>query len=182
MAASTASLALLPAVDAAGALLIVAGAFKLSRPPAAQRALGEAGWRIPGTLVRCLGAAELALGAALVARPGPLTAAAAALAYACFALFLVRLMRRARADVDCGCFGPSGGTASALHVWLNAALAAACATAVVAPPPPPAWIAGQTPLTAIALCLGLGAVVYAAFLAFTVVPRAWSAYTAEESR
>jgi hypothetical protein len=174
--------ALLPAVAAAGGLLIVAGAFKAARPAATRAVLVAAGFRAAGPAVRLLGAAEIALGAALLLRPGRVDAALAAAAYACFALFVVRLLRRGADGVDCGCFGGAGGEASAFHLWLNVTLCAVCALAAAAPPPPLTWIAGLEPLTGVALLLGVAAIVYAAFLAFTLVPKAWGSYASEEAR
>ena len=170
---------LAPLVALAGALLVAAGAIKVVRPAAARAALNAVG--LPGRVrtVRALGVAEIAAGAALVAHPVPLTAAAGAIAYACFALFVIRLMR---AHAECGCFGAAGGEASAYHAALNAFLAGACALAAFVPPPEPSWIAHEPPLTSATYALGLVAAVYAAYLAYTLVPRAWSSYSAEAPR
>jgi hypothetical protein len=172
----------LPAAFAAGGLLIVAGVWKAVRPGPAQAALVTAGWRVPAPAVRLLGAVEIALGSAFVLRPGPATGTGAALAYASFALFVVRLLRRARGGVECGCFGPTSGEATAFHAWLNGVLCAVCVAAAVAPPPPASWVAGRAPLTAIALAAGLAAIAYATYLAFTLVPAAWGAYEPERPR
>jgi hypothetical protein len=180
--ASAAGLALIPAAFAAGALLIVAGGWKVVRPGPAHAALTTAGWRLPLAVVRSFGAVEVALGSALMLKPGPASAAGAAIAYACFALFVVRLLRRADAEVQCGCFGPASGEATTFHACLNVALCAVCAVAAVIPPPPVPWIAAQTPLVALALVTGIGAIVYATYLAFTLVPGGWSAYKAERPR
>jgi len=170
---------LAPLVALAGALLVIAGAIKVVRPATARAALAAARFPARAPAVRALGIAEIAAGAALVVRPGPLTAAIVAFGYACFALFIVRLRR---AHVECGCFGAAGGEASALHTVLNGFLAAACAVAALAPPPQPSWIAHAPPLTAAAYALGLAGAVYAAYLAFTLVPRAWSSYSPEAPR
>jgi hypothetical protein len=180
--ASITGLALLPAVFAAGGLLIVAGGWKAVRPAPALAALTTAGWPLPRPVVRSIGAVEIALGSALMLEPGPASAAGAAIVYACFALFVVRLLRRAHAGVECGCFGPTSGEATAYHVWLNSALCAVCALAAVVPPPPVSWVAGRTPLSAFALAVGLGAIAYATYLAFTLVPGAWNAYESDRPR
>ncbi|MEA2483053.1 MAG: Methylamine utilization protein MauE, partial [Thermoleophilaceae bacterium] len=155
MEASAAGLVLLPAVFAAGGLLIVAGGWKVVRPGPALAALTTAGWRPPRAVVRSVGAVEMALGGALMLEPGPASAAGAAIAYACFALFVMRLLRRAHAGVECGCFGPMSGEVTAYHVWLNSALCAVCALAADVPPPPVSWVGGRTPLSAFALVTGL---------------------------
>ena len=171
--------ALAPLVALAGALLAIAGAIKVARPATARAALNAAGLPGRGYVVRALGIAEIAAGAALLIRPAPLTAAAGAVAYACFAVFIVRLRR---AHVECGCFGPAGGEARAYHAVLNAVLASTCALAALAPPPQPGWIAHEPLLVAAAFVAGLAGAVYAAYLAYTLVPRAWSSYSPESPR
>jgi hypothetical protein len=109
--------------------------------------------------------------------PSTLTAALAALAYGVFCLFTVRLLRMADEGVDCGCFGGAGSEVSGAHVALNAAAFAVCAASAVAPPPGLGWVLHRAPLTAVAVCVGTGAIAYASFLAFTVFPRAWQSYS-----
>jgi hypothetical protein len=168
---------LLPAFSAAAILLVIAGASKIASPYMAQASLSTAGLPAPLTGVRVLALAEAAVGAAALIEPTPLTAAAAALAYGAFCLFTLRLLRLADEGVDCGCFGGAGSEVGGVHVGLNAAAFAVCVAAALAPPPDLGWVFHRTPLTAIAVCIGTGAIAYASFLAFTVLPRAWQSYS-----
>jgi hypothetical protein len=168
---------LLPAFSAAAVLLVIAGAAKIASPYMAQASLSTAGLPAPLDVVRALALGEAAVGAAALLEPSTITAALAALAYGVFCLFTLRLLRMADAGIDCGCFGGAGSEVGGVHVALNAAALAVCATAAVAPPPDLGWVLHRTPLTAIAVCVGTGAIAYASFLAFTVLPRAWQSYS-----
>jgi hypothetical protein len=174
---STLALVLLPALTAAGLLLVVSGAIKVARPGPAHAALAAAGLVLPSWCVRALGAAEGALGVFVVLRPGATSALAAALAYGGFALFVARLRRIAGGDAGCGCFGADGGAATTYHALLNALVCGICVAAIVAPPPGPSWLLSRPPLEAAAFGLGTCAIAYACLLAFSAVPRAWRSYT-----
>ncbi len=165
-------MALLPAFDVACVLMVVAGALKLKAPAATKRSLELAGLRAP---VRLLGLAEIAVGAWAAVRPGPLSAGLVALAYGGFCAFMLRL-RRVAPGADCGCFGGSEAKAEPLHVVLNALACAVAVAAAISTPPALSWIAGRSALVAVPLVLGTAAAAYAAYLMFTVVPTAWSAY------
>jgi uncharacterized membrane protein YphA (DoxX/SURF4 family) len=168
---------LLPAFAVAAILLVVAGASKIASPYMTQASLSTAGLPAPLAAVRVLALAEVAIGAAALIEPTTLTAAVAAVAYATFCLFTVRLLRMADEGVDCGCFGGAGSEVSRIHVALNATAFAICAAAAAWPPPGPGWVFGRAPLTAIAVSIGIAAAAYASFLAFTVFPRAWRSYS-----
>jgi hypothetical protein len=171
------SAALLPAFSAAALLLAIAGVAKVTSPYLAQASLSAAGVRIPAVAVRLLGAGELAVGGAAFLEPTTFTAAATAVAYGGFCLFTVRLLRTtAGTRVDCGCFGGAGSEASPVHLGLNAIAFAICIGATAAPPPGPDWVLARAPLTATAICLGVAAATYAAYLVFTAFPRAWRSY------
>jgi hypothetical protein len=167
---------LLPAFAAAAILLVTAGASKIASPYMTQASLSTAGLPAPLAGVRVLALAEVAIGAAALIGPSTITAAVAALAYAVFCLFTIRLLRMADEGVECGCFGGAGSEVGGVHVALNAAAFAVCLAAAFAPPPNLGWIFHRAPLTAFAVCVGIGAIAYASFLAFTVFPRAWQSY------
>jgi hypothetical protein len=169
--------ALLPAFAAAAILLVVAGASKIASPYMAQASLSTAGLPAPLAGVRVLALVEVAIGGGALLEPSTLTAALAALAYGVFCLFTLRLLRMADEGVDCGCFGGAGSEVSGAHVALNAAAFAVCAAAAIAPPPDLGWVLHRAPLTALAVCIGTGAIAYASFVAFTVFPRAWQSYS-----
>jgi hypothetical protein len=173
---------LLPAFAATAILLVIAGASKIASPYAAQASLSTAGLPAPLAGVRVLALCEVAIGAAAVIEPTRLSALAAALAYGAFLLFTVRLLRMADEGVDCGCFGGAGSEVSRVHVTLNAAAFAVCVAAVVAPPPDPGWVFHRAPIVAATVCVGIAAIAYASFLAFTVFPRAWQSYSRGPAR
>ena len=98
------------------AVLVVAGARKLTAPAATAAALHGA--RLPSDrrLVRTLGAGEIALGGAAMLAGGTLFVGVLGLAYAAFALFTYR---QSRAGQGCGCFGEADAPATSLHVAVN---------------------------------------------------------------
>jgi hypothetical protein len=173
---------LLPAFAAAAILLVIAGASKIASPYMAQASLSTAGLPAPLTGVRALALCEVAIGSAALIEPSTLTAALAALAYGVFCLFTLRLLRLADEGIDCGCFGGAGSEVSGVHVALNAAAFVVCVAGAVVPPHSFGWVFGRTPLTAITVCIGIAAIAYASFMAFTVFPRAWQSYSRGPAR
>lgn len=129
---------------------------------------------MPPTIVRALGGAEVAIGAAAAVRPSSLMAALVALAYGAFCVFVLsgRLTR-------CGCFGAVAVGSRVVHVLLNAVACAVAAVAVIVPPPGVGWILARDPLIALPLVLGIAAASVAAYLMFTAFPVAWRAYRTE---
>ena len=69
-----------------------------------------------------------------------------------------------------------------MHVALNAAAFAVCGAGTNAPPPGPPWVFERAPLTAVTVCIGIAAIAYASFVAFTVFPRAWQSYSRGPAR
>ena len=129
---------------ASAAVLAAAGLAKLARPDDTARALVAAG--LPGRrrLVRIGAAAELAVGVAAVAAPGPLTGGLVALSYTAFAVFVVTAVRRGWPLSSCGCFGRADARPSYLHAALDAAAAiSAVGWAVLAPARPAAILSHQ---------------------------------------
>jgi hypothetical protein len=160
---------------AVAGLLAVAGALKLFAParasadgPAPGAALGGAGARVAGAL-------ELALGAVALVAPGRLVAALVAAAFAAFAAYSLRLAVAGDA-ADCGCFGVEEGPVGIGHVVLDLACAAVAAAAVLEPPRAIAGLVADAPLTGVVVAAGVSAAVYATYLAYTTLPRAWRAY------
>lgn len=119
---------------AASAVLAGAGVAKILRPDDTARALQIAGLPHHRRLVRIAAAGEVAVGAAAVAAPGPLTGALVAAAYAGFAAFVAVALLRGWPLSSCGCFGRPDSRPAYPHVALNAAAAAAAA-----------WWAGVAP-------------------------------------
>ncbi|MBW3657078.1 MAG: DoxX family membrane protein [Actinobacteria bacterium] len=111
----------------AGAVLLLAGVAKLRWPAGTVAALADA--RLPGnaTVVRLLGATEVAAGLGILLVGGRLPAAVAALLYAGFTVFVVR--QRRAAGGSCGCFGEERTPVSAAHVAVNVLAAGGTALA-----------------------------------------------------
>jgi hypothetical protein len=110
------------------ALLVVAGAAKAARPVDTARALIQA---IPlvrlermAHLVRLAAAGECALGVAGLILPRPPIAAAVALSYAAFAVFVFIAYRRGGPLATCGCFGTPDTPPTVVHIVINVGLAA----------------------------------------------------------
>jgi len=162
-------------------LLVVAGAHKVAAPDATTAALQGA--RLPSDhwLVRVLGAAEVAVGLAVVVVGGTVPSAIMAVMYAGFAGFVARQAGRGE---DCGCFGSQPAPATRLHVGVNAIAAVAAAAAAVAPGPSLPAAFGAAPLTG-ALTIGLLALAVAGVrLLLTALPSlaATTARLLEEGR
>ncbi len=160
---------------AAAGLLCVSGVAKLRRPDPAVQALVVAGLPARRWVVRVLSGAELTLGLLALVAGGRWPAATVAGAYAGFAAFSLRLARRRAA---CGCFGEGQAPASGAQTGLSAALALACAVAAVWPPEGLHGLLGRSPATVCVLGVGLVGAVYAAVLAYTELPAAWSSWSA----
>ena len=119
---------------AASVILAGAGVAKLLRPDDTARALLIAGLPHHRRLVRAGAAAEVAVGMAAVAVPGPLSGALVATAYAAFAGFVAVALVRGWPLSSCGCFGRPDARPGYPHLVLNAGAAAAAVWwSVVAP-------------------------------------------------
>ncbi len=173
--------AILPPFVAACALLVVAGGFKLRTPDAARGALEQLGLPAPALAVRALGLGEVGLGVLAAWRPGALTAALVAGAYAVFSLTTVRLLA-VEGGADCGCFGAASTTASRAHAATCAAACGAAALAALFPPPAVSWLVTRTPLIAVTVTVGTVAAAFAAYAVFTLFTPAWRAYGSGEAQ
>jgi hypothetical protein len=159
------------------ALLVIAGGHKIFAPEGARDSLSLTEIPAPSPAVRALGVAEVALGTVAAVSPGVVTGTLVAAAYGAFCGFvLLLLVRNPPGSVDCGCFGGAEHRAGWVHGALNGV---ACAVAVVGGvfgAHGIGWILGRSPSVAPVLITGLAAASYAAYLAYTVLPEAWSSY------
>jgi len=110
---------------AAAAILAVAGVAKIRRPDDTARALIVAGLPAHRRLVRAGALAEVAVGAAAVAVPGPVTGTLVAASYAAFTLFVGLALARGWPLSSCGCFGRPDARPGYVHLLLDAGAAAA---------------------------------------------------------
>jgi hypothetical protein len=153
--------ALAPAFLVAALLLCVSGVMKLRSP------------RVP---LRGLGVGEIALGAACALDPTTALAAVLAALYMSFAAVAVILMRRRQ---PCGCFGENDDFPVTLaHVVASELLGALVVAAAIAGPRGLGWVLGLPAPQAVVLLAGIAGAVYAVVLVYTVVPRAWEAWSA----
>lgn len=174
--------ALAPLAWVLAALLAIAGVAKLRHPLTAAKAMAQAGIGAGRSGARLTGLLECGVGAWALLSPSVLSLGTLALAYATLASG-IWAMRKAGV-ADCGCFGESASLEpSRLHLVVNLMAAAVCALAALSPPPGLEAAAGRAPLEAVALIAGVMAAILLSYLAFTALPRAWSAYgSGQEAR
>jgi hypothetical protein len=126
---------------AAAGLLVVAGAPKLRDPMPLVRALRSVGMPATRLLVRCIAAAEVALGVWALTAPGWMSAALLSAAYLVFTSFVALTLARGGSLGSCGCFGKPDTRPTRTHVALTLATAL-IALAVTLSPPQNVWSGG----------------------------------------
>jgi hypothetical protein len=155
----------------AAVVLAVAGVAKTIDPVMTVGALRAAGLPVGPSAVRVAGAVEavLAIGAAITGEPA--LALAVAASYLAFAGFVAVALVRDLPVGSCGCFGRADAPPSVLHVVVNVGAAvSAVAVALHDGGGLRATLDGQ-PLAGVPFLVLVGAGVYAAITALTVVPR-----------
>jgi hypothetical protein len=152
-------------------LLAVGGVAKAIDPMMTAGALRAAGFSVSPTAVRLGGVAEAAVAIAAAITGAPVLAVAVGVSYVAFTGFVVVALARRLPIGTCGCFGRVDSPPSSIHVGVNLG-AAASAFAVAAHDGGglATTLEGQ-PLAGVPLLLLVGAGVYAAITALTVVPR-----------
>ena len=156
----------------AALVLVVAGVAKLRAPAPAVAALRELGLPVGASAIRAFAVGEIALGSWALATPSSIGAIALACCYVAFAgLALLLASRRAA----CGCFGEGDFPASRAQALLSAVLAVACAAAAAWPPH---GLLDRPAGQAVILVIGIAGSAYATVLAYTLLPAAWSAWSA----
>lgn len=138
-------------------LLALAGLAKLRRPRPATEALRAAGLPIPGTLVRVLSVAELAIAAAGLLLGGRAAPSVLAGAFLCLAAGAA-LGGAAAGGVACGCFGDDDGPAlGRRHVVANLGAAGLCLAAIPVAPEGLAQLVSRHPaITLLSAVAALG--------------------------
>jgi len=113
------------------ALLVVAGLGKAVRPGDSARALAVVVPGVPPSVlrraIRTLALAEAGLGLAAAVTPHRTLAAAVALSYLVFAVFILFVRLRHGPLASCGCFSTPDTPATWFHVAANLALASTAA-------------------------------------------------------
>jgi hypothetical protein len=154
-----------PIFFASALLLFLAGIGKLAAPANAARALSAA--RLPNDrpFVRAFAAYELGLGTACIAIPTRPVAAALAITYAAFAVFLIRLMKIEDPVAGCGCVGGKKETPpSRVHVILNLVAAASSVGALAFSPTSVADLVGDVPVAGVGFIIGTITIAYLAYV------------------
>lgn len=152
----------------------MSGAAKLRRPAPAASALVAA--RLPSStsLVRILGAAEIAIGVLVLLRPAPVASLLLAAAFAALAAVAAVFVRNPEV-ASCGCFGEDA-PATWAHVILDlAACGIALVAAVDAPESLPETLRGLG-WASLPFLAGVCCIVYLARATATLLPEALSAY------
>lgn len=169
--------ALTPAFIVICALLVVAGGYKILVPRGARESLALVGLPAPSTAIRALGGGEIALGTVAAVWPSVVARTLVAVAYGAFCGFVLLLLARNPGHaVDCGCFGAGEQRAGHLHVALNGIACAVAAAGAAFGAHGIGWVLGRPASIAPPLIIGMLAASYAAYLAYTLVPRAWGSY------
>lgn len=169
--------ALTPAFVVLCALLAMAGAHKVLVPQGARDSVALVGISAPDLVIRALGALELGIGVVAAVWPSAVTTTLVAAAYAAFAGFVLRLLvQHPGKRVDCGCFGGTASDTGWLHVALNAIACGVASASAAVGAHGIGWILSRSAPTVPPLIVGMLAATYAAYLAYTLVPRAWASY------
>lgn len=146
-------------------LLVITGVPKVTNPGGTARALYSLG--VPATLNtdRAIGGIEIAAGLAALLLGGWPAAAAIAIVYAGFSVFIALALRSEKVR-NCGCFGEKDVPPSLLHLIIDMAAAAVAIVLVVRPIGSITAVMGATPWAGIPLLL---LVAMGAGLALTVL-------------
>jgi hypothetical protein len=174
-------LALMPAFDVACALLVIAGIGKVKVPIGTRDALRRTGLPVRPVMVRVIGGLEAALGTFAATRPGAVSAAAIAVAYATSGALVLVLLLVAGGPADCGCFAGSETRAGPTHLGLNGVACCVGVLAALSPPPGLAWIFGRPALLAVPLAVGTVGAAAAVYVMYTAFEPAWRAYRTRAS-
>jgi Methylamine utilisation protein MauE len=159
----------------AAAVLCVAAVAKLRSPGAALDAFATLHMPASPLAVRAFAAAELAIGAWCAIAATPAATIAVACLYAGFAGAAAAL---ARTQATCGCFGEAEHPASLWQSAISAVFAAVALTALTAGAHGVAWVLDRPALEAATILIGTAGAAYAAALAYTLLPQAWTAWSA----
>jgi hypothetical protein len=157
---------------AACVLLVVAGAYKLTRPIPTAGALAALDWPSSLPAVRMLGAGELALGAAALVTSNRALAALVAAAYTSFAAFVVVALRADTPIQSCGCFGETTTPPSIIHVLTNLAFVAVAVAVALGGLPSAADALADQPWAGVPFALLVAITVQLVYALLTDLPRA----------
>jgi hypothetical protein len=159
-------MALLPALDVAAALLVIAGTAKLRDPRPARTVL-----RSGVAPVYAAALLEIAVGIGCLVHPVlPFELGAAAL-YTLFAAIVALQLRSGQTLASCGCLGAIEVVPSRIHVAFNLAVATAVSAAAATSPPALCDVVVASPLAGLVMCVGILAAVRLAVAAFSDLPQ-----------
>jgi hypothetical protein len=163
-----------PILLAAG-VLCIAGVAKLRSRDTATRAFEALGLPAKPALVRALAIVELAIGVWCALAGSATAALAVACLYAAFTAAAVLLRRR---HSSCGCFGAEELPASLWQWVLSATLATVALAGALAGAHGLPWVLERPAFEATTILIGIAGAAYATVLAYTLLPQAWSSWSA----
>jgi len=173
--------ALMPPVDVAAGLLVLAGVAKLRRPGplgATLRAI-----RLPSgrAVVRAVGLVEVVVGLACIARPTAALELTLALVYLAFAGVAATLLATGADLESCGCLGEHDAPPSWVHVAFDLAAAAVVLLAATRPQATLVSAVSAHPAPGLVLGAGIAAGVVLASTVLAALPAAFAAYAGDEA-
>lgn len=153
------------------ALLTGAGLMKLVRPAATAGALRAA--HLPSSMatVRSLGVVEVSVGATGIITGSSASAAAGAVVYGAFALFVMYALGRALPISSCGCLGSADTPPSVIHVVLDLVAVAILVVAALSPIGPWGGLGEVSIGDALTSTLFTGVTVYLLYALIAVLPQ-----------
>jgi Methylamine utilisation protein MauE len=162
--------ALGPYAIAAG-LLALAGAMKALRPADTATALRGVGVRVPTSMVRAGGLAEVVVGSLALVIASVVVAVLVAISYVAFAVFVTVALVRHLPIASCGCLGKADSPPSVVHVGIDVAAALAALAIAVDPGLAPLDLLHQGVGDSVAYAVLVVIGIAAAGLAVTLLPR-----------
>jgi len=156
----------------AATLLLIGGALKVIRPDDTTGALRALGLPSRPSLVRMGAGAEAVIGAGALAFGDRAFAAAVALSYLGFGVFVAVALAKQLPIASCGCFGRSDTPPTITHLVVNGCAALVAAGVALDPGVGLTRVVADQPLAGIPFLLLVATGSSLAFLALTALPRA----------
>lgn len=153
-------------------LLTAGGALKALRPDTTVGALRASHVPAGPVLVRVGGAAEAALGVAVLVGGAPVLAVLVAASYVAFTAFVAVALVRGTPLGSCGCFGAIDTPPTLLHVVVNLTAAAVAAAVAAGPGGSLAEVLAGQPWAGVPFLVFTGTATHLVFVALTALPQA----------
>lgn len=158
-------------------VLAGAGAAKVVKPGDTARALALFGWPVGFNVVRSGGAVEASVAVAALITAEPILAAAVALSYLAFAVWVAVAMARGVPLSSCGCFGVPDTPPTVTHVVFDVVAAATAAAAGIVVLPSLRDTLADQPWSGLPFVGLVGLATWMVFVVLTELPRIHAART-----